>query len=354
MEQNYIMNIIHKFLNMKLKLALVGILLIIIASSLYFFDFPLNLAGKNLAALPSISSSCEAINYNHDPQKSINIVFVGSAFDGNIEYLKDVSARMWSDISSYSLYGPDVPINVFYSKKEFSRSSFCKNNIPGIAPQFLVCGPLKAKLLARACPTSNQYIVVVHNSDEYAGAGLWSFKMATVTTHDFGSNIVAHELGHAIFGFGDEYNQENNFYSYAFNSSNCDTEGCPKWQDLIRYKKEGNYINVDIDCIPNSCTGGKFFASGKTIMGDMRSPFSAAQEREACCFFKEISTSYPSTLCSKFENIGVGLDKFCSQSTREALKKKLFENQKFFFNWSERDWSIKSNSSIPAGTPMVI
>ncbi|HQI26392.1 MAG TPA: M64 family metallopeptidase [Candidatus Paceibacterota bacterium] len=347
------MNIIHNLPpNMergKFKFVIIGALLLMIASAVYFLN-PRGLTKKNLAALPSFPSSCKTISYKNDPKKSLNIVFVGSGFEGDKESLKNVSEKMWSDMNSFSLYRQDLPINVFYSTVEFARSSFCKNNIPGIAPQFLICGPLRAKSLARVCPTSNQYIVVVHNSDDYAGAGLWNFKMATVSTHDFGSNIVAHELGHAIFGFGDEYKETNNFYSFASNSSNCDTQGCPKWRDLIRQGAP----NLNVGCIPNSCTGGKFFASGATIMKDMVSPFSATQEREACCLFKSISGNYPPTLCSKFENAGMGLDNFCSQSQREASKKKLFSNQKFFFNLAERDWSIKSYQKTPAGTPMAI
>jgi len=73
-------------------------------------------------------------------------------------------------------------------------------------------------------------VLIVHNDETYGGAGYPADGAATVSTNHLSSMIGIHELGHSLFGLGDEYTiGEGN----PQEDPNCDSAGCSKWGDLI-------------------------------------------------------------------------------------------------------------------------
>ncbi len=323
---------------------------------------------ENLLAAPlaSLSKNCFPLKYTGPLDKSINIVFVPSGFKGNLtEYYKAVRSN-WEVMKQYSVYSPSIKqLNVLYTNKELNNGeSFCAHNIPGIASQFMVCGPLRAKRLAYNCAKDNVYTIVIDNNNDYAGSGLWMFDLATASVAESSRDIAAHELAHSIFGFGDEYTDKNNFYSLAKTVPNCDVAGCPKWKDLIdgsTYASITELVvpnnslsetpvpvvtNYKLGCYPNACTGGKFYSSGPaSIMSNMRSPFTPAHDRIACCAYKKISGEYPPALCSQFDNKGKALDEVCASDPVEQGRRTLRSAQKFRFNILKGDWEIDTSKT---------
>ncbi len=322
------------------------------------------------APLASLSQNCFSLKYTSPLDKSINVVFVPSGFKGNLtEYYKTVKAT-WQAMQEFSVYNRDIrQLNVLYTNKELNRGeSFCAHNIPGLASQFMICGPLKAKQLSSQCAKNNVYTIVIDNTSDYAGSGLWMFDLATASINSEAAYVAAHELAHSIFGFGDEYTDKNNFYSTAKTVANCDVAGCPKWNDLIDGSVYASIVNssqniqqntisqavntittdLKLGCYPNSCTGGKYYSSGENTM--MRSnithlPFTPAQDRVACCAYKKVSGEYPPALCGQFNNKGKALDTVCASDPVEQGRRTLRSAQQFRFNILKGDWDIDTSKT---------
>jgi len=142
-------------------------------------------------------------------------------------------------------------------------------------------------------------VIVVHNSLAYGGTG---GNPATVSLHRDGPKVAVHELGHSLFGLGDEY---DSFSARPEHDPNCDYQGCPKWSDLI-----GKW---GVRCAPRKCDGGQFYASGETGMDLLGLPFGAANERITCCkylYHTGLSPGY----CSKFSTQGLNLESWCDKN----------------------------------------
>jgi len=142
-------------------------------------------------------------------------------------------------------------------------------------------------------------VVIVHNSDTYGGAG---GNPAVISTHPSSSQVAVHELGHSMFGLGDEYHHPSGDPSH---DPNCDWEGCSKWSDLL-----GKW---GVTCKPNSCNRGSYYASGETTMLNSNLPFGAVNERITCCKYLYHTGSTPG-YCNKFNTQGLNLKAFCNSN----------------------------------------
>jgi hypothetical protein len=144
-------------------------------------------------------------------------------------------------------------------------------------------------------------VLIVHNDETYGGAGYPADGAATVSTNHLSSMIGVHELGHSLFGLGDEYTiGEGN----PQQDPNCDSVGCSKWGDLISRGMAS--------CSAGKCQSGGYHADSDNMMFDysVRS-FGNVNQRISCCKYVYHTRTTPG-YCSKFNQGGLNLQDYCN------------------------------------------
>ena|SRR3989344_8566862 len=279
----------------------------------------------------NLPSECKGVRYSGGGiENKVNIVFVPSGFNGDMEKFRDEVFKTLNNFENYAPFNSNIEeLNVFYVEKESDLNNFCSRPIP-FSQHFLPCNIEIAKELSSTCVNGLHETIVVVNENKFGGAGLFwptNFHVSSFSL-DRTDYVAVHELSHILFSFGDEYVQGNYYSDDA--TSNCDVAGCPKWNDLIEEFE-------DVGCYPGFCTNGNYYvASEHSIMFDGNS-YSLNQQRDACCTYKELSGSYPESLCSQFQNNFnlINLDNYCSsQKSLEFLnsieKSNFVENQEIW------------------------
>lgn len=186
------------------------------------------------------------------------------------------------------------------------NGSFCDYNCYGIQ-RLLCCDLSTAWSIGNSCfpRGTNVQTVVVHNDNEYGGAGYVSSNVATTSTHPSAPLVAVHELGHSLFDFYDEYTYISNTPSSAVNCDSSPT--CPKWNDMI-----GTYPNI---CSGSTgCAGGNYYVSkDNSFMKALNTRVGPVLLRYTCCTFYSLTDSIP-PYCDKFLNVGMGLYSYCDAS----------------------------------------
>lgn len=86
-----------------------------------------------------------------------------------------------------------------------------------------------------------EHIIILANTDQYGGGGIYNSFTLTTAHHKFFSQVVVHEFGHSFGGLGDEYYYENDLFNgiYPFDvepwEQNITTKvnfGA-KWKDMV-------------------------------------------------------------------------------------------------------------------------
>ena len=293
--------------------------------------------------------SCGVIRGNYlDLDNKVNIVFVPSGYEGDMVSFKEDAENLWQNFEGHEIFDSSIDkLNVFFSTKEVGTGikSYCVFGPFGSHSSFLFCDPIKARISSDICYEGIRETVVIHNSEDYGGAGLFwpiNLHVATVSLHDAAYIVAVHELAHTLFEFGDEYSHSKNYYSSPSSSPNCDFEGCPKWEDLI-----GEF--EDVSCLPGFCADGEYYiANENSIMAnsEMGFRFGSSNERIACCTYKERTGEYPSSLCNKFQNNDnlINLDEFCSSSAIKTIDSSLksLESDQQFWEYPLNDGSFST------------
>jgi len=238
--------------------------------------------------------------------QAINVVLVPSAFNGNMALFSQKAAWIASDFSKYKPLDAKVifGLNVWYVDEQMADDdgNQCYFNCNGI-PRALCCrngGHNFKRHAMKHCGSGiTMAVIVVHNSLTYGGTG---GNPATVSLSPDAPQVAVHELGHSLFGLGDEY---DSFSARPEHDPNCDYQGCPKWSDLI-----GKW---GVRCVPRKCDGGNFYASGETGMDLLGLPFGAANERITCCKYLYHTRTSPG-YCSKFSTQGLNLQSWCDKN----------------------------------------
>jgi len=291
-----------------------------------FYEVPTTSNQRYFADISDLNlpEECKGARYSGGSiEDKINIVFVPSGFNGDIEKFRETVFESLFYLEKYAPFDPKIDeLGVFYVEKEASQNNFCLK-----LGRFLPCNPDIAKSLSSNCVSELHETIVIINDEEYGGAGLfWPTNLHVASTSLSALYYVPiHELSHILFGFGDEY-VEGNYYSTDA-TSNCDVAGCPKWDDLI-----GEFEGVS--CYPGFCTGGNYYVANENSIMFGGYSYSLNQQRDACCTYKELSGSYPESLCSQFQNNPnlINLDNYCSSQKSLELsnsfeKSGLDENQ---------------------------
>jgi hypothetical protein len=158
-------------------------------------------------------------------------------------------------------------------------------------------------------------IVVLHNTAEYGGSGGNGF--AVVSHGNYASNVLAHEMGHSLFGLTDEYKLEESFdpdgHSGTSGIANLDDAGCPKWQDLMNTPSVGT-----VKCMAGKGKGDRYYADGDTFMDWCENPFGVVNERISCCKYAKLFGNIPA-YCNKFNENGLNLQTFCNSDAARTI-----------------------------------
>jgi hypothetical protein len=152
------------------------------------------------------TSQCEAIKQSPGQtfdRDTVIIVFVGSGFSDSTSWVNQVQTTH-SDFVKFPFFNDTVESFVALYATAL-QPSFCYYYCEGI-DRLLCCDVTKAQTLAQSCTSivSTVQIVVIHNNATYGGAGYVSLNIATTSVNSAGPLVVVHELGHALFNFGDE------------------------------------------------------------------------------------------------------------------------------------------------------
>ena len=285
---------------------------------------------------------CKEIAVSAEKHLAINVVLVPSGFKAyclkigssdpncHLNYWQTVANYIADSIQKYDVYNASniAGLNFWYLDKhvESDLGNLCGYSTLGAMDatatrkELMDCPSHKDlfRALARThCGAGSRtkiFTLVVHADTAYGGGGYPDVALAVISLDQRAVGLAAHEMAHGIFGLSDEYSTS---FSTAELAPNCDVEGCPKWRDL--------QDSMGVACQAGKCLNQGLFASGLTIMGDIRAPngFGAANERIICCVYRHYTSSTPQ-FCGKFtdKKATLDLDTFCQGN---LWKGKFFE-----------------------------
>jgi len=259
---------------------------------------------------PSPQSGCVALSENAPASGTINVILVPSAFFGDMALWDEKAALVYSKFSEHNPVNANQisQLNFYYVRADApgDNGRYCNYNCQGIQ-RLLCCDGYEWQKHALNYCTQGQkmQILVVHNNDEYGGAG--GANWGTTSTNAMASFIAIHEIGHSLFGLGDEYINSPSDIN-APTSLNCDYAGCSKWSDMI-----GTFAGAD--CASNHCGTGNWYAPGaNTIMNSLGggNTFGPVNDRITCCKYLLETDSIPG-YCNPYNSNGFNLQSFCQQ-----------------------------------------
>lgn len=230
--------------------------------------------------------------------KSLNLVFVPSGFNNDMDAFERYVRNAWKKIESFEPFSAEIDtVNVVIARIPHKSDSYCKFDKK--IGRLLVCKRSTAKSLASRCiQGSNKTVIAIHNSPIHGGSG---GAVATSTTSPQGIPTIIHELGHTMFDLADEYTEKN----ASLTGGNCSSvrSHCSEWQDLI---------DAGLASCEPGCRNNSKFTSEENIMRSLgATSFGHVNNRLICCKFKQKTGEYP-PFCDTYKNVGEGLEKFCS------------------------------------------
>ncbi|CAK0844061.1 unnamed protein product [Prorocentrum cordatum] len=260
---------------------------------------------------------CKALSDNSNKlAQSLHVVLVPSGFGGDLAAFERAARKIYQVFSNYKPFDAENidALQVWYVDAELGGGAeLCvfgneaRGSIPGCpAVDRLLCCPGKDRLVEHAARHCGSGLImntlIVHNDERYGGAGFPWTATASVSVNENSAQIAIHELGHSLFGLGDEYTIGS---GNADEDPNCDRFGCSKWSDLI-----GKW---DVGCKPGKCGGGAWYSSEDTMMASFSWKFGEVNERISCCKYFYHTGSVP-TYCQKFNHGGLDLTSYCTST----------------------------------------
>ncbi len=283
-----------------------------------------------------LNELCKPIKYDNESlDNKINIVFVPSNFNGDMDFFKQKAQDVWNLMQQHEPFDPSINnLNIFYVPKE--SGDYCDLNCSGVQ-RLLCCKADTALSISSECTTEKQTIVI-HNDSNYGGGGFIGVDMSTITAHPSSPKIAIHELGHSLFKLGDEYISSS---SNPSDSPNCDYSSCSKWSSMIGYN--------EVDCSANSCANGEYYASETTIMRLLDYKFEEVNLRASCCAYHEKTGEFPE-YCSQFNQFSPNnkLEQYCSSQFNLAPTTIYMNSpyEYFLVKDKEGNWKIENISPL--------
>ncbi len=244
------------------------------------------------------AQECVKIKSSKNPEdRSINVVFVGSAFGGQFSLFDRSVRQHWRAIERFTPFSRQInTMNVWVVKASGETDDFCGFN--SSIERLITCDIRKANALAEKCASStNRSVVVIQNTSQFGGSG---GDISVATNAYQAPSIIVHELGHSLFKLADEYTRSD----AGTQGPNCGGQfrQCSGWQDLI---------DAGLATCESGCRNNTRFTSSSSIMRSLdETSFGHMNQRNICCVFNQMTGEYPG-FCQTYQNVGAGLDNYC-------------------------------------------
>ena len=225
---------------------------------------------------------------NGTPQECIDIAILAEGYQPEeMELFYEDAAKVSEFLFSYEPFkslqkkfnfvavaSPSVDSGVSIPKRgEWKHTAFSSNYSTFYSDRYLTTSHLKAVHDALA-GIPYEHIIVLANTEEYGGGGIYNSLMLTPAHHSTFRPVVVHEFGHSFAGLADEYFYEGDVMS---NSYPLDIEPWKpnittlvdfdsKWKDML---KKGTPIPTTDQNTPT----GVFEGGGNTSKGVYRPAF---------------------------------------------------------------------------------
>jgi len=259
------------------------------------------------------TDQCIPFLHEHgEPVRDDHVVFVlvGSGFGDN-EWEDFIWDDFAEDIPEIDGVFDNFLYSIFYVES-YDDESFCSYNCDGIS-QLLCCDEYTTRYLTDKCfssDKSNVFSIVVHNDDQYGGAGYTDSNIVTVSTDYRWPNILLHELGHTFFNLVDEYS----YGSGTSSGANCDSSSCSKWSDLIGDYEISEEFG-EVQC-KKGCRGNAYRIGQESLMGDIYAPLGAVNTRFTCCTWLYHTGDLP-YYCDIFDFWSSYLESYCENDYQD-------------------------------------
>lgn len=188
---------------------------------------------------------CVSLVYNGEPEKKIDMVFLGYGYSGVEKFAGDVDGYINEQFSVVEPFKSNLNKINFYRIDSFNKFD-CE------ITDLIRCNNYLVKQLASQCPNDYVFILAERNKIINIAMPVRSSSVGStikVNTAD-NSLVIMHEFGHALANLADEYVDADYYGSMDFKADiypNCDISGCPKW-----------YQEENVSCY-EGCSLSEFF-----------------------------------------------------------------------------------------------
>ncbi|MBU0628690.1 MAG: M64 family metallopeptidase [Nanoarchaeota archaeon] len=173
---------------------------------------------------------CVSVLYNSNPNKSVDIVFLGYGYTQWDSFIEDVNSNIQTFLTTEPFKSNKDKIN-FYRVDRLEDLD-CE------VGSWIKCDEFSVKKLASYCPNDYIIILVDRNKVKDLLNPVRSSAVSNMEKINTADNklVVLHEMGHLLGGLADEYVDDKYYGSINFNPNdypNCDLPPeCTEWNGV--------------------------------------------------------------------------------------------------------------------------
>ena len=173
--------------------------------------------------------NCISVFENGNPNKKIDIVFLGYGFEDIEDYNSQVNRYVNNILLEFE------PFSTYREKFNFYRID--DNEISCNIGSFIKCDQYQIKLAASDCPSDYIFLLVDRGVVEDFVSPVRSSAISNIAKINVADKpfVLVHEFGHTFGDLADEY-VDDGYYSLGnFNVNeyaNCDDSPCTSWQGI--------------------------------------------------------------------------------------------------------------------------
>jgi hypothetical protein len=146
-------------------------------------------------------------------------------WDGFNIYMQDIRSRDSGVADPKTGFNPTTAFEVTFGDDASAPRRCVLYDHSVEAPVLAAVEQLRQKIHADA-------LVVLANADEYGGCASPANKLVVLTRNDASPDVLAHELGHSLFGLGDEYGGNSCNYTPSSPNLTSDLNAIP-WKSML-------------------------------------------------------------------------------------------------------------------------